>query len=113
MRRRQRWTAGRVISKASPLKGRGEDRKESNLPPRMDRHQPAEHRLDVRVHEPCRGDAAFEGRRDGAPAARFGQLAIDVLVILEPLADSGDDMLSIGVVKMCASQSEDGGGGEK
>src|SRR3546814_8873967 len=76
MRRRQRWTAGRVISKASPLKGRGEDRKESNLPPRMDRHQPAEHRLDVRVHEPCLGDHAFEGRHVGEAADRFDQIAI-------------------------------------
>src|SRR3546814_2877905 len=110
MRRRQRWTAGRVISKASPLKGRGEDRKESNLPPRMDRHQPAEHRLDVRVHEPCLGDHAFEGRHVGEAADRFDQIAIAVLVMREQLADLGRSAENTSELQSLMRTSYDGFG---
>src|SRR3546814_1750397 len=74
----------------------------------MDRHQPAEHRLDVRVHEPCLGDHAFEGRHVGEAADRFDQIAIAVLVMREQLADLGDDLVRIGVVDLRESGPQGG-----
>lgn len=64
-----------------------------DLPAAMDRDQPAQHRLDLGLHEAGLGNHALELFHVGKTADRFDKIAIAILILGQELADLGYDFM--------------------
>src|SRR3546814_15462697 len=84
-----RWEG--IAIYALPLREKDVTGAPSDFPPAMDRHQSAEDRLHLRLHEAGVADHPLELRHGGEAADRFDQIAIAVLIIGQQLAERSEE----------------------